>query len=77
MTEARRILTPDLRETGLLWLINRTVFHPRGFSLGMMFFEGEFAGWVLEGDGREPWSFPVDDEAALFEAAQRTLAVKP
>lgn len=64
----------DLRDSGLLWLINRVVFHPRGWALGMAYRDGELIGWTLEGDGREPWSFPVDDEQALFEAAQHALS---
>lgn len=68
----RRIV--DLREDGLLWLINRVVFHPRGFALGVVYRDGVPTGWVLEGDGTEPWSFPVGDEPALFAAAQRVLS---
>jgi hypothetical protein len=52
----------ELRDTGLLWLINRTVFHPRGFALALMYDEpgqaegGNVTGWQLYGDGTEPWS---------------------
>ncbi len=44
----------DLREDGLLWLINRVVFHPRGFALGYDAGPDEFH---LLGDGSEPWRF--------------------
>lgn len=65
----------DLRDDGLLWLINRVVFHPRGFGLAMVIDDaGSCLGWQLQGDGTEPWSFPVDDEPVLFAAAQRLLA---
>ncbi|MFJ1664817.1 hypothetical protein ACIOK4_00220 [Streptomyces bottropensis] len=65
----------ELRESGLLWLINRTVFHPRGIALALVFGEaGEAAGWQLTGDGNEPMWFSPDDEAALFAAAKATLA---
>ena len=62
----------ELSTSGLLWLINRVVFHPRGFALGVVKIGGEVVGWRLLGDGREPWGFdlPEDD---LFAAAQRTL----
>lgn len=65
----------ELRTSGLLWLINRVVFHPRGFALGIEFNEaGEAIGWQLFGEGREPYSFGSDfDENALFDAAERTL----
>lgn len=62
----------ELRETGLLWLINRTVFHPRGFALALVRREGEIIGWRLLGDGSEVWSMagPEDDE---YRAATETL----
>lgn len=53
----------DLQESGLLWLINRTVFHPRGYALGYDTITKEF---LLFGDGTEPYTFSGDgaDEAA-------------
>lgn len=66
----------DLRTSGLLWLINRVVFHPRGFALGLASdSEGAATGWLLLGDGSEPWWF-ADDSADLFSAAQQTLTPK-
>lgn len=48
----------ELRSSGLLWLINATVFHPRG--------------WCLFGDGTESWRF--DEQAdPLFAAAEATF----
>lgn len=46
----------DLRDDGLLWLINATCFHPRGFALAIreMADGDEF---VLMGDGTEPWRY--------------------
>lgn len=49
------------RDLGLLWLVNRVVFHPRGYALGLHY-EGKFpdlgacTGWSLLGDGTEPWT---------------------
>jgi hypothetical protein len=66
----------DLRSSGLLWLINRVVFHPRGWALGMAFdCDDEPIGWKLLGDGSEPWRFEIDEheEDALFEAVKQTL----
>jgi hypothetical protein len=54
----------ELRDTGLLWLINRVVFHPRGYALALVYDDrdnphgngGTVLGWQLHGDGQEPWS---------------------
>jgi hypothetical protein len=55
----------ELRDAGLLWLINRVVFHPRGLALAIMLDDdGVATGWKLLGDGSEVWTFngPADDE---------------
>lgn len=52
MTVPDGFVPVDLRGDGLLWLINVTTFHPRGFALAVN--DGEF--W-LQGDGTEPWRF--------------------
>lgn len=62
----------DLRGDGLLWLINATVFHPRGFALAQSVSTGALS---LLGDGREPWRFGDDaltDEK--FQAAEALFA---
>lgn len=65
----------ELSESGLLWLINATCFHPRGYALALSMDTrtGEVTGWDILGDGTEPWSYadPVDDR---FRAAEATLA---
>lgn len=63
----------ELRSSGLLWLINATVFHPRGFALGIAYRGGdEPIGWCLFGDGTESWRF--DEQAdPLFAAAEATF----
>jgi hypothetical protein len=64
----------DLSETGLLWLINRVVFHPRGFALALVKnLDGQILGWSLEGDGSEPWCFEGDEDQH-FRAAEATFA---
>lgn len=69
----------EFRDEGLLWLVNRVVFHPRGYALAFHFDDStNVTGWSLLGDGSEPWSmggpmpegFPTEDE--LFA---RTCAV--
>lgn len=66
----------ELKTSGLLWLINRVVFHPRGFALGLVRKDGEVVGWRLLGDGSEVWHFN-DDEDAIFAAAEATLRPAP
>lgn len=63
----------ELSDSGLLWLINATVFHPRGYALTLTVKDGQALGWKLQGDGTEPWRFtrPMDGK---FAAAEATLA---
>jgi hypothetical protein len=52
----------ELRDTGLVWLFNTTVLHPRGYALAIhLADDGEATGWSLLGDGSEPWAFACDD----------------
>lgn len=71
MTQPRPL--SELADSGLLWLINATVFHPRGFALALHRQDGELVGWSLLGDGTEPWQYEgdVDDK---FAAAEATFA---
>jgi hypothetical protein len=64
----------DLSDSGLLWLINRVVFHPRGFALQLARREtdGEIIGWRLAGDGSELWR--MDGDEPEFDAAEATFA---
>jgi hypothetical protein len=71
----------DLRADGVLWAINRTLFHPRGFALAVNTPDGSLS---LMGDGSEPWQYgsPVDEDRlfADFEALldrARTRATPP
>lgn len=72
----------ELRTSGLLWLINRVVFHPRGYALALHFEGndssqlGACTGWSLMGDGTEPWSMGpsiADDEDRLFLLVKELL----
>ena len=64
----------DLRSSGLLWLINRTVFHPRGLALALVADEtGDMIGWRLVGDGSEPMWFAPEDDVALYALAMETM----
>jgi hypothetical protein len=62
----------ELRDSGLLWLINRALFHPRGWALALSYRDGQVVGWRLLGDGSEVWRF-TDDEDENFAAAEATL----
>jgi hypothetical protein len=63
----------ELRDAGLLWLINRVVFHPRGFALALVCADGEAVGWRLLGNGREVWSMGSENEDDVFSRAEATL----
>lgn len=65
----------DKEHTGLLWLINRACFHPRGFALALhRDDEGKVIGWTMEGDGSEPWAFSEETDDQCFAAAEAFLA---
>ncbi|MEO7260268.1 MAG: hypothetical protein ABI047_03260 [Jatrophihabitantaceae bacterium] len=74
MTETMSVAPPmvevDLRADGLLWLINRTVFHPRGYALAV---EEPGGALYLMGDGSTPWSYGLD-ENTHFAAVDAVLA---
>lgn len=64
----------EFQESGLLWLLNTTVLHPRGYALALVQEEGEVIGWRLMGDGTEAIVFeddPVLD--ARFSAVKELL----
>jgi hypothetical protein len=67
----------DLRDTGLLWLINRVVFHPRGFALGLVRGgDGQIVGWRLLGDGTEVWHFEGDEDTPFARAEEALQAAR-
>lgn len=63
----------DWHDDGVLWLINRVVFHPRGFALARIRTPNQPDQWALAGDGREPWTFNEDDDDASFAAVEALL----
>lgn len=71
----------ELSDTGLLWLINRVVFHPRGYKLALMMNDEmtEVEGWTLQGDGSEVCAFDSETDDEEFDKVNRfmkSLAVK-
>ena len=71
----------EFRDEGLLWLINTSVFHPRGYAIAFVYEDEdtEFknpTGWKLVGDGSEPWWFNDEPKGSIdehFEKTQRLL----
>jgi hypothetical protein len=63
----------DFRADGLLYMINKVIFHPRGFALGI---DEDSDALVVLGDGSQPWNFgedvPEDELFAAFEAVLDT-----
>jgi len=68
----------DLRSTGTLWAINRTLFHPRGFGLALNYPDasgtGSPTGWCLEGDGSEQYEYPNNVTHHCFDDFEAFLA---
>lgn len=65
----------DLRNTSMLWLINRAVFHPRGYAMALVYDRNNVCiGWQLMGDGSEIYAFPYQDDEIMFRQAQEFLA---
>lgn len=68
-----------LRDHGLLWLINKAVFHPRGFALAFTVEDdGTVTGWSMQGDGTESWHYDNDpagdwSEDVAFAAVESFL----
>lgn len=66
----------ELRDSGMLWLINRVAFHPRGFALGLVYDDGDDSkpiGWSIMHDGSEIWRFTDSDDEDGFRRAEETL----
>lgn len=65
----------DLRDSGLLWLINRVAFHPRGVALALhQTPEGEVTGWrLLVAAEAEPFTFTEETDNEGFRRAEATL----
>lgn len=66
----------DLSTSGLLWLINRTTFHPRGFALSLHTDDqGNVTGWtLLAHPAGEPYSFPPEVDKEYAAHAEDTIS---
>lgn len=66
----------ELMDSGLLWLINRVVFHPRGLALALWVEEdsGDVTAWRLMAAAEgEPFSFSNRDDENGYQRAEATL----
>ncbi|MFF5968186.1 hypothetical protein ACFY64_31585 [Streptomyces collinus] len=65
-----------LRDSGLLWLINRVALHPRGLALALHLDEhGQAYGWSLvASDEGEPWMFAPATDNDGYRRAEKTIA---
>lgn len=66
----------ELQMSGLLWWINRNLFHPRGFALSLVFDKNigsEPICWQLLGDGIEPWTMGEEGEIELLAKINELL----
>lgn len=71
-----RLLRPfsELSTTGMLWFINRSVFHPLGFALAVQKeADGTVTGWTMQGSGDECWTFTNDADDEEFAKAHTFL----
>ncbi len=58
----------DFFDDGLLWLINKSLLHPRGYALGVDVNTKEM---TLLGNGSEPWRFELPNEDDLFQRVEQ------
>lgn len=61
------------RDAGLLWIINKQVFHPHGLALSLEFDDnGTVTAWSVWKDN-EPWGFTPEDDNESFNKLQEFL----
>lgn len=61
--------------SGILWAINRYIFHPRGLALALhVDDDGNPTGWELLGDGSETWCYDDDTDDDGLRLFNRTLS---
>jgi len=64
----------DLERSGLLWMMNRYIFHPRGFTFGLVPDEhGNIIGWTVLGEGKECLGFTKHMDDMGFLASETFL----
>lgn len=68
----------EFQKQGLLWLVNSSVFNPRGYHLTMYFPHDDFnvsTGYKMVGDGRLPWAMSANDPTVIraFREAKKMV----
>lgn len=65
----------ELRDAGLLWLINHQILHPRGVALALHFDDaGDATGWnLLASPDGKPWTFTAETNDDGRARAEDTL----
>jgi hypothetical protein len=66
--DAQNITFEQMSAFGILWAINRYLFHPMGYALGL---DPKSGAFTMYGDGTEPISFSAEVDADKFEAFRR------
>lgn len=63
-------------DLGLLWLINRSVFHPRGLTISFEYAEGEAEprGWGIRAFDQPPVFSDDTEERHWFKTVESLLA---
>lgn len=68
----------ELRTWGIVWLLNRVVFHPSGYAFCFAVDDGgEVVGWTLLGDGGERLGAVHIDERELLIRTMALLEPRP
>ena len=67
----------ELRDSGLLWYINRACLHPHGLALALHYDndtgEGEPTGWSITEADDGIWSFTPEDDGVGKEKWRKFL----
>jgi len=67
LTDEERDRVSRFHKSGLLWLVNTAVLHPRGFALALeLTADGVPIGLSVVGDGTEPWAYEDDTVQESF-----------
>lgn len=69
----------EFQKSGALWLVNATLWHPRGYAMLMYYPDDTFSesiGYKIVGEGKRPWTTPVNLRE-INEAFRKFKALYP
>ncbi|MDX2649285.1 hypothetical protein PV341_38120 [Streptomyces sp. PA03-1a] len=74
-TPTQALAFKQLCDSGILWLINRAVFHPHGLALSLHADgRGVAYGWsIVAAPVGVPWQYDPEDDVRWYRAAKATL----